>query len=203
MGLHRFSKDNHLGRPFTNTERVRRYRSRHPEPQRKANQRYRERHPERVLQQAREGNRRFYERHPERVAERSRLYYEENPAKILERNRRWQKQNPEKWAELSRIAGQNRRSRICGNGGSLKVAEWLALKAKYNNHCLACGKSERQLKRLGRKLVLDHVLPLAKKGRNDIANIQPLCHGLGGCNNRKGKRHIDYRPRRSAAHSKP
>jgi hypothetical protein len=37
------------------------------------------------------------------------------------------------------------------------------------------------------------VIPLAHQGRNTIDNIQPLCHGKDGCNNRKNVKHVDYR----------
>ena len=39
----------------------------------------------------------------------------------------------------------------------------------------------------------DHVLPIARGGSGDVSNIQPLCFGKGGCNNRKSIKHIDFR----------
>jgi hypothetical protein len=47
-------------------------------------------------------------------------------------------------------------------------------------------------------LVPDHVKAIADGGSNYISNIQPLCHSnkagaIGGCNNAKGAKHIDYR----------
>lgn len=77
--------------------------------------------------------------------------------------------------------------------------EWLALKVQYGNRCLGCGKTEKQLKRLGRVLSADHVIALLHKGpelrghRNEISNIQPLCHGPHGCNNKKACTVADYR----------
>jgi 5-methylcytosine-specific restriction endonuclease McrA len=61
------------------------------------------------------------------------------------------------------------------------------------NVCKCCGLVESELVLLGRRLVPDHVIPLAKGGMNYISNIQPLCHGRGGCNNIKGAKHLDYR----------
>ena len=73
------------------------------------------------------------------------------------------------------------------------MEEWIALKAFYLNRCLCCGRVEAELLARGLMLVPDHVQPLVMGGMNDRSNIQPLCHGKGGCNNKKGPRHLDYR----------
>ncbi len=113
-----------------------------------------------------------------------------NREKVREGNREFYKKNPELWA----VAWHRRRSRLQGNGGEFSVQEWAALKNKYNNQCLCCGRNETLLVFLGLTLSPDHILPLVKGGRNDIDNIQPLCNGKGGCNNRKLAKYIDYRP---------
>lgn len=131
----------------------------------------------------------YYATHEKRL-QGARKYRLSNQKKIRAALKRWAKENPEAIA-----AGSNRRrARERGNGGSYTALEWKQLKSFYRNMCLGCGKSEQQLKRIDRKLVPDHVLPIAKGGRNDILNIQPLCHGRNGCNNHKSAKHIDYRP---------
>lgn len=93
-----------------------------------------------------------------------------------------------------RVACENRRrARKRRAGGSYTAGQWLSLKLRTGSKCLRCGRSEQELKRRGLKLVPDHVKPLAFGGRNDIQNLQPLCHGAGGCNNRKSAKFIDYR----------
>jgi len=171
--------DNYHGRPFTPAEIAKRYRKKHPARAREQERRWHK--TERGMQRNREGGQRYRVRHWDRVSK-YRLS--------------WQKVNP----DITRAANHLRRARRKGNGGSFTLAEWLALKAKYGFRCLACGKTEKQLKRLRRTLSPDHVIPLAPpfNGRNDIGNIQPLCHSRkpgsrGGCNNRKHARHIDYR----------
>jgi hypothetical protein len=78
-----------------------------------------------------------------------------------------------------------RRVRQLAAAGSFTDREFRQLSAQYGNVCLRCGRR--------RVLFPDHVIPLAKKGRNDITNIQPLCLR---CNSIKGVRSSDYRLRR-------
>ena len=167
-----------------------------------------------------EHSKRFYQEHLEAERERARLhqaahpekrkesfikFLAEHPGYAAEHKKAWDKANPERKAEHSRrtrkkhpearrAAHQRRKARKLGNGGSWTPKEWLELKSTYVFKCLCCGRREEALIVDGLKLVTDHIQPLAKGGRNDIANIQPLCHGLGGCNNIKGTKWIAYRP---------
>jgi 5-methylcytosine-specific restriction enzyme A len=50
--------------------------------------------------------------------------------------------------------------------------------------CQSCGKTAQQS-----ILHIDHIVPLAKGGTNDLSNLQTLCQG---CNSSKGDR-IDPR----------
>ncbi|PSN12960.1 HNH endonuclease [filamentous cyanobacterium CCT1] len=53
-----------------------------------------------------------------------------------------------------------------------------------NYQCKSCGKKGSEV-----KLQIDHILPLAKGGVNDISNFQTLCKS---CNQRKSAK-IDNR----------
>ena len=55
---------------------------------------------------------------------------------------------------------------------------------RNNDRCQSCGKRETET-----QLNIDHIVPLAKGGSNDISNLQVLC---GRCNRQK-KHHFDSR----------
>lgn len=86
-------------------------------------------------------------------------------------------------SEYRASLAQKRRARIKYNGGYFTAEEFIELKNKQGNKCLAC-------KRFDLKLVADHVIPLVKGGTNDISNIQILC---SRCNNKKYTKDTDYR----------
>ncbi len=152
----------------------------------------------------REKRHEYYLDHKGQAIERAQKWSNENPDRRREINRawaaehpdtltRWRKSHPDsrreshrKWSEKNpaklREYKHKRRSLEVGNGGSFTAEEWEALCDLYVHRCLACGEK--------RPLTVDHVVPIAKGGRNDIANIQPLCLS---CNDKKGIHHIDYR----------
>jgi HNH endonuclease len=106
----------------------------------------------------------------------------------------WAKRNPEKHA-LGRHRGRYKRGQLLERAGvAYTLPEWLSLKKVFGNICICCGMHETALQGSGKRLVADHVISVAKGGSNDIGNIQPLCHGKGGCNNRKKDKCTDFRP---------
>ena len=105
--------------------------------------------------------------------------------------RKWMIENPERHKANHRANVHTRRARKLGE--SWTAQEWTSLKLVYDNKCISCMQDELTLATIGRTLSPDHIRPLSKDGRNVISNIQPLCHGTGGCNNRKGSRWVDYR----------
>ena len=109
----------------------------------------------------------YYKEHREEIREQARARYaQEYP------------NNPNKY--LARC--HKRRAAINGNGGSYTNEEWVALCAKYGNICVWCDRKV--------KLTVDHIVPLAQGGSNDINNIQPLCRR---CNAEKGNRIMNFR----------
>jgi len=66
-----------------------------------------------------------------------------------------------------------------------EVRRYVYERDKYQ--CQSCGKNGRET-----QLNVDHIIPLAKGGSNDISNLQTLCEG---CNQQK-KDHLDSRFKR-------
>ncbi len=100
---------------------------------------------------------------------------------VSEYRKEWRKKNKEKRIQYY----WNRAERILRNGGNLNVKEWLLIKKKYGNKCLACGVSEEKV-----AITLDHIIPIIHGGRHSIDNVQPLCKS---CNSKKATKIIDYR----------
>ena len=83
-------------------------------------------------------------------------------------------------------AVEQRRARKRQIPGSYSAEQWIALKERYGNRCLCCGKHEPEV-----VLTVDHVVPITHpESSGEIGNIQPLCKA---CNVRKGTKIIDYR----------
>lgn len=115
---------------------------------------------------------------PDNIA-RLRAWDAAHPGKSAARLAQWRKDHPMEQAAL-----QKRRAKLIKqNGGTHTAEEWWALVARFGGFCLACHSS-------GFPLTKDHVIPICKGGRDDIANLQPLCEA---CNRAKGTQSTDYR----------
>ena len=133
-----------------------------------------------------------WQENPEKLRVQARIRNAHNPEPNRKRVKAWQLAHPERFREQLRVHKQKRRARKKGNGGSWTAKEWATLKRQYGYYCVGCWKTERELQALGRKLVPDHIVALDRGGLNIVENLQPLCHGKGGCNNRKGNKYVDF-----------
>lgn len=159
-----------------NPERVRRNRKRwsdaNPIKRRAIQKACRDKNPEtykKIDQKWRQAN-------PEKVRAKLRNYRDANVEKLrildFERVTKWRKANPEKVRKLS----QARRARKSGASGSHTAEQLLQLLERQHFKCAGCITSIKD------KRHIDHIMPLARGGSNDIRNLQWLCPV---CNNKK------------------
>jgi 5-methylcytosine-specific restriction endonuclease McrA len=141
---------------------------------------YTERDPERW----REYRQSYAVAHRAQTAQRGREHYAANREHYAARIAAYRQAHP----EMADAMQERRRARLRVGGGDVPAAEWRAIQVAQGHRCLACGQRCR--------LTMDHVVPLARGGRHETANIQGLCLV---CNARKGTRIIDYRPARLEA----
>jgi len=141
-------------------------------------------------------DRAYYLANRERKTAWQREYYKQNPDKVKAIGRTWRVQHPEQVKMNSREyrethrdyrAVHNAKRRALKAGCRANVftgKEWGAMKAAYGYRCVYCQKKK--------PLTQDHVIPLAKGGLHDKANIVPACQS---CNSRKNTREApSYQP---------
>lgn len=134
-----------------------------------------------------EKGREYREANPEKERERHRKYNEANPEKRRERGRSWRKTNPDKALAIK----QRHRAIKRGLPNIFTAADWQRALDYFNGCCAVCGRQLRDL--FGtHTAAADHWIPLTDTHSNNPGtvptNIIPLCHGVGGCNNRKFNR---------------
>lgn len=129
-----------------------------------------EANPERV----RELRKAWADANIEKVRERARAYRAANP----EKGRAWRAANPERHALNNRIQSSRRRARET-DAGSFTRDEFLAVCEQADQWvCAVCsGPAEH----------IDHIIPIARGGANEVENLQWLC---APCNRSKGARRM-------------
>jgi len=100
----------------------------------------------------------------------------ENPERARANDARKRANKSPEYLEKRRIDEQNRRARIRANGGRLSKGLGARLFALQLGHCVYCKRS------LESAYEMDHIVPLARGGKNVDENIQLLCPP---CNRRK------------------
>jgi 5-methylcytosine-specific restriction endonuclease McrA len=88
-------------------------------------------------------------------------------------------------ADAFRTYSQRRRARKLSLPDTLTLTDWNNALDFFGHTCAVCGRSATA----DILLAQDHWIPLSKGGGTSADNIVPLCHGVGGCNNRKASHH--------------
>lgn len=105
---------------------------------------------------------------------------EEKRARQTARVMKWYRENQSTARMIGATAARNRRARIREVGGSHSTKDVCALRERQKDNCAFC------LLPLGSRTHIDHYLPLALGGTNDIGNLRVL-HPK--CNLTKGALH--------------
>jgi 5-methylcytosine-specific restriction endonuclease McrA len=124
-------------------------------------------------------NKKWKQENPDRRLENNRRWALANPEKVAESRKKWKRENPEK-AKAQQLAMTHlRRARKSNVGGKHTRQEIAELKRRQQYKCACCQES------IKKNSHVDHIMPIALGGSNDISNIQILCPD---CNVRKGKK---------------
>ena len=133
----------------------------------------------------------------ERLREWHQAYYRANREKRLAKDRNSYQRHYEKRKETRdsyrernritiRLRNRSRKLALAFSRGDFSPQDWERCLAYWGNACAVCGTTGDV-----RSIAADHWIPLFAGGKTDKLNIIPLCHGIGGCNNRKNKKMPD------------
>ena len=117
----------------------------------------------------------------ESISDYNKKYYKKNREILLPRHKKYQKkynQRPEVKA-ANRVRDFVRRSPL-NIDPKLTADDWEKILALWNNRCAYCG-AEGDLQQ-------DHIIPVSKGGKHDLANVIPSCRK---CNMAKGDKSIN------------
>jgi len=127
---------------------------------------WREKNKKRVKELQAVRGAKYYALNREKVISDSAKYHTEHPEQAKATRSRWKKKHPEK----VRIAYHNYQANKKENGGKVSLGLAERLLTRQKNRCAVCKKS---LKKTGYHL--DHIVPLARGGKNEDRNIQITC----------------------------
>lgn len=166
------------------------YLSMHPEVREKNAQRERDRRKtmgEAYRQKDRERNK----KRKEQMSASNRAYYRQNADALKQYQKDYRVRERAKTQHMWRVTKQRRRKIKV----DLTLEQWERIVAFYcpKGLCLSCGRAFDE-KSTGRRMTMDHIVPVNAGGATCPDNIQPLC---ASCNSSKSDhRVVDYRPDR-------
>jgi 5-methylcytosine-specific restriction endonuclease McrA len=124
-------------------------------------------------------NRAARTRDPRRASANESRRYQKHRAKRDELVLAYRKEHPDFERARSKASNFARRARIKGASGTHTGTEIRSLVASYLGRCAYCFDAKAEH--------IDHVVPVAKGGTNDIGNLVPAC---ARCNLSKGSRSL-------------
>jgi len=150
------------------------------------NPEYKHHHYEQHREQYGAANKMRYRRHKAESALYHKKRYQDNRDVFRERSRESYIRRRDKGTiQLNqKIAVERRRAKKLETVVDFTKDDWLFALDYWRNRCAICGRT------IGfwHTLALDHWIPVCDGGNTVPGNIVPLCHGIDGCNNSKGKK---------------
>ncbi len=112
----------------------------------------------------------------------SRKHYQKNRERLLARRKQYRLNNP----GSSLIASQRRKARKKKHRHDFTTTDWAYALNYFFGRCAVCGRQKDLFSE--RIIAADHWIPLINPECPGTIprNIVPLCHGIDGCNNKKG-----------------
>lgn len=168
--------------------RKRAYRLCNPDKERARHSRYRSKNRERV----RDSKQRYYKDHVSDIYAKTRIYRKRNAKKISDYMRTYKQAYREINRDKILMQDHRRRARKRALPDAFTAADWQRALDYFGGCCAVCGRvpDEHVI------LAADHWIALSDPRPDNpgsvAVNLLPLCHatkgGIGGCNNRKGRR---------------
>lgn len=172
-------------------QRKQAYVGRNPEKVKESKLEWFEKHPDykqeyalRHREQYREGHHRRYLEQRDQRLKKGKENYRRNRQRKLIYARNYRQNNPSDPRKQAVIT-HRRLARKKGLPDNFRYKDWVRALNYFDNCCAICGRSRG----LWHTLAMDHWVPLSDPNCPGTVpeNIVPLCHGLDGCNNSKGK----------------
>ena len=135
-------------------------------------------------------DRAYYQEHREEIKARMRRYVHPDPAHaraLLRKNSRlWRAANRERYLAVARSVSARRHARGRGAGGrGVNANEWARMCEEHGYRCVYCDLEmarSTSVETWRSAPTRDHVVPVARGGPDEIANVVPACFL---CNSRK------------------
>tara|TARA_Y100000004_G_scaffold73744_1_gene82844 strand:- start:444 stop:1169 length:726 start_codon:yes stop_codon:yes gene_type:complete len=150
-----------------------------PEHYRRVKREHRANNPEKY----KEYNRQYRLRNPEKLKAKNAEYYQANKERHAERNREYLKNNPEQLRATNNRAKAKRRSAETDNHTLAELHEYWRANGIDPKRCTYCNAWHTKWANNWKTAVGDHVIPLAKGGKDVLENLMPCCRS---CNCSKG-----------------
>jgi 5-methylcytosine-specific restriction endonuclease McrA len=123
---------------------------------------------------AKKSHAKWQSQNKEKISKAAKAWKENNKERRKQADKEWTQNNPEKVRERGRRRRARKYNAVQNAIITVTHEDIELLKQAFDQSCVYCGSKE--------KLTIDHIIPLARDGAHDIANLLPCCKS---CNSSK------------------